>query len=201
MTLPVTVLFVTAEVNVCGQDCTRQAQWINAKRIVCVSGNVVGLGEVIITTRSGGRGTCCIRFRGLPPVVNSEYFYHKSTYIILHLFHPSSFHTSSILFSSLIIQSPPLDDPPFPSSSLQLLTHSWKWTIGWMSQTTSLNAPVSLPLPSPPWPALWPTHSASLWMKQGVDQRGSLIYRHSFLEVSSITLHSYVGKYIRTSSV
>ena len=57
------------EVTICGQDCTRQAQWVNAKRIVCVSGDDVGTGEVIITTRSGGRGTCSIRFRGLPPPV------------------------------------------------------------------------------------------------------------------------------------
>ena len=63
-----------AEVVICGQDCTRQAQWVNAKRIVCVSGDYVGTGEVIITTRSGGRGTCSIRFRGLPPPVkDSEY--------------------------------------------------------------------------------------------------------------------------------
>ena len=64
--------YCCTEVTICGEDCTQWAEWVTASKITCLSGREVGWGEVIVTTKSGGRGTCTVHFRGLPPPVGGE---------------------------------------------------------------------------------------------------------------------------------
>src|SRR5690242_7724586 len=51
-------------VTICGVDCTMYAEWKSPSKIIGRSSRCKGLGDVIITTRSGGRGTCTVQFRG-----------------------------------------------------------------------------------------------------------------------------------------
>jgi exocyst complex component 2 len=62
------------EVTICGQDCTQWAEWVTSKKIMCRTSREVGQGEVIVTTKSGGRGKCEVHFRGLPPPVSADPF-------------------------------------------------------------------------------------------------------------------------------
>lgn len=57
--------------TICGANCLLLAQWISPSKIVCQTTNCKGDGEVIVTTKSGGRGTCTVRFRGLQILPNA----------------------------------------------------------------------------------------------------------------------------------
>uniref|UniRef100_A0A915L479 Exocyst complex component 2 n=1 Tax=Romanomermis culicivorax TaxID=13658 RepID=A0A915L479_ROMCU len=51
-------------VNICGSDCILSARWESSRKIVArVNQLKAGLGDVIVTTRSGGKGTCTVQFR------------------------------------------------------------------------------------------------------------------------------------------
>ena len=49
---------------ICGCDCLLSADWISANKIIARSGPEKGRGQVIVTTKSGGEGTCTVQFRG-----------------------------------------------------------------------------------------------------------------------------------------
>ena len=58
-------------VVICNLDCTRSAEWVSSNKITCVSGPAIGKGDVIITTRSGGRGTCTVKFTGIREIIGT----------------------------------------------------------------------------------------------------------------------------------
>ncbi|XP_015782863.1 exocyst complex component 2-like [Tetranychus urticae] len=58
------------ELTICGVNCLMYVEWINNSKILTRSGKCDGLGDVIITTISGGTGTCTVQFRGLPDIVS-----------------------------------------------------------------------------------------------------------------------------------
>ena len=42
--------------------------WVSDRKIVCETGVGVGRGRIIITTQSGGIGSCSVYFTGLEPL-------------------------------------------------------------------------------------------------------------------------------------
>lgn len=50
--------------SICGFDCLLSAEWKTPNKIIAISGPVKGKGEVIVTTRYGGVGTCSVTFKG-----------------------------------------------------------------------------------------------------------------------------------------
>lgn len=50
--------------SICGCDCLLSAEWKSPNKIIARSGPGKGRGEIIVTTSSGGEGTCTIQFRG-----------------------------------------------------------------------------------------------------------------------------------------
>ncbi|CAF0934712.1 unnamed protein product [Didymodactylos carnosus] len=50
--------------KICGDDCRSSAIWINSKKITAYTGSGQGKGDVIVTTRSGGVGSCNVGFYG-----------------------------------------------------------------------------------------------------------------------------------------
>lgn len=50
--------------TICGCDCLLSAEWKSPKKILARSGPGKGRGDIIITTRSGGKGTSTVQFRG-----------------------------------------------------------------------------------------------------------------------------------------
>lgn len=53
------------KVYICGEDCTLTAEWQSSSKIVCRTGQGMGRGEIIVVTRSGGKGTSTVGFTGL----------------------------------------------------------------------------------------------------------------------------------------
>ncbi|XP_073996795.1 exocyst complex component secretory 5 [Rhodnius prolixus] len=51
-------------VEICGCDCLLSTEWKSPNKLVARSGPGKGRGEIIVTTVSGGRGTCTVEFRG-----------------------------------------------------------------------------------------------------------------------------------------
>eukprot|EP00118_Oscarella_pearsei_P029069 m.3577 g.3577 ORF g.3577 m.3577 type:complete len:949 (+) comp9571_c0_seq2:58-2904(+) len=51
-------------VTICGYDCLIWADWKSSSKILCRTGAGKGRGEVIVTTKSGGVGTCTVNFSG-----------------------------------------------------------------------------------------------------------------------------------------
>lgn len=51
--------------TVCGCDCLLSAEWKSSNKIIARSGPGKGRGDIIVTTRSGGRGTSTVQFRGM----------------------------------------------------------------------------------------------------------------------------------------
>lgn len=49
--------------TICGVDCLLSADWQSSGKIVARSGTVKGRGDVIVTTRYGGKGTCMVQFK------------------------------------------------------------------------------------------------------------------------------------------
>lgn len=56
--------FYIAGVEICGCDCLLSTEWKSPNKLVARSGPGKGRGEIIVTTVSGGRGTCTVEFRG-----------------------------------------------------------------------------------------------------------------------------------------
>ncbi|KDQ71568.1 exocyst complex component 2 [Zootermopsis nevadensis] len=50
--------------TICGCDCLLSAEWKSSNKIIARSGPGKGRGDIIVTTRSGGRGTSTVQFRG-----------------------------------------------------------------------------------------------------------------------------------------
>lgn len=50
--------------KICGMDCTLFAEWKSASKIIARTGPGKGKGDVVVITRSGGKGTCTVGFRG-----------------------------------------------------------------------------------------------------------------------------------------
>ncbi|XP_051511164.1 exocyst complex component 2-like [Myxocyprinus asiaticus] len=54
--------------SICGHNCLLTAEWMSASKIVCRVGPAKDdKGEIIVTTRSGGRGTSTVSFKLLKP--------------------------------------------------------------------------------------------------------------------------------------
>ncbi|RWS10702.1 Exocyst complex component 2-like protein [Dinothrombium tinctorium] len=56
--------------QICGVNCLMYADWKSSSKILARSGRCKGLGDVIVTTRSGGRGTCTVQFNGYEDTVS-----------------------------------------------------------------------------------------------------------------------------------
>lgn len=50
--------------TICESDCLLSAEWKSPNKIIARSGPGKGRGDIIITTETGGRGTCTVQFRG-----------------------------------------------------------------------------------------------------------------------------------------
>lgn len=50
--------------KICGVDCLLSAEWKSASKIIARTGPGKGKGDIIITTKTGGTGTCTVGFRG-----------------------------------------------------------------------------------------------------------------------------------------
>ncbi|XP_071813741.1 exocyst complex component 2-like isoform X3 [Apostichopus japonicus] len=57
--------------TICGVNCLLLAEWISPKKIFCTTTNCKADGPVIVTTKSGGEGTCTVSFRGLQILPNA----------------------------------------------------------------------------------------------------------------------------------
>lgn len=51
--------------TICGCDCLLSAEWKSPNKIIARSGPGKGRGDIIVTTRNGGRGTSTVQFRGM----------------------------------------------------------------------------------------------------------------------------------------
>lgn len=58
------VLLLLTGLTICGCDCLLSAEWKSPNKIIARSGPGKGRGEIVVTTRSGGRGTSTVEFRG-----------------------------------------------------------------------------------------------------------------------------------------
>lgn len=56
-------------VTICGVDCSMYSEWKSSSKIVTRTRVCTGRGEVLVTTRSGGIGTCTVHFRGILEVI------------------------------------------------------------------------------------------------------------------------------------
>ena len=50
--------------KICGDDCRASAIWMSPSKITAYAGHGQGKGDVIVTTKSGGVGTCSVGFYG-----------------------------------------------------------------------------------------------------------------------------------------
>lgn len=58
------IFYFDSGVEICGCDCTLSTEWKSPNKLIARSGPGKGRGQIIITTASGGRGTCTVEFRG-----------------------------------------------------------------------------------------------------------------------------------------
>jgi exocyst complex component 2 len=56
--------FLFAGLKICGMDCTLFAEWKSPSKIIARTGPGKGKGDIIVITRSGGKGSCTVGFRG-----------------------------------------------------------------------------------------------------------------------------------------
>ncbi|ESO82768.1 hypothetical protein LOTGIDRAFT_108931 [Lottia gigantea] len=82
--------------KICGVDCLLSAEWKSSSKIIARTGPGKGKGDVIITTRSGGKGSSSIGFRGyflqIGPLQESAVWIDESQTVPANLAHgrPSS---------------------------------------------------------------------------------------------------------------
>jgi exocyst complex component 2 len=84
--------------SICGFDCLLSAEWKTPNKIIAISGPVKGKGEVIVTTRYGGVGTCSVTFKGyhetIGPMKESAVWVEETTPLFVwgrHSLSPSSY--------------------------------------------------------------------------------------------------------------
>jgi len=51
-------------VAICRKNCTMTAEWISSSKIICRTAFGMGVGDIIVITKSGGVGTCTVKFTG-----------------------------------------------------------------------------------------------------------------------------------------
>ncbi|CAG2107534.1 unnamed protein product [Medioppia subpectinata] len=56
-------------VSICGVECLMYSEWLTSQKIISRSSRCKGLGDVIVTTRSGGRGSSTVQFKGYEEIV------------------------------------------------------------------------------------------------------------------------------------
>ncbi|XP_054169262.1 exocyst complex component 2-like [Oppia nitens] len=56
-------------VHICGVDCIMYSEWLSPQKIISRSGRCKGLGDVIVTTKSGGIGSSTVQFKGYEEIV------------------------------------------------------------------------------------------------------------------------------------
>ena len=49
---------------ICNSDCLLSAEWVSSNKIVARSGPGKSKGDIVIITKSGGKGSCTVQFRG-----------------------------------------------------------------------------------------------------------------------------------------
>lgn len=82
--------------KICGVDCLLSADWKSPSKIIARSGPGKGKGDIIVTTRSGGQGTCTVGFKGyhvqIGPLQESAIWIDESQTVSSNLRHgrPSS---------------------------------------------------------------------------------------------------------------
>ena len=58
---------VSLELTINGQSCLESLEYFSSKKLVCLSPDIIGKSQIIVTTRLGGEGTCLVHFIGLEP--------------------------------------------------------------------------------------------------------------------------------------
>ena len=53
------------DITIIGKSCLDSLEYSSSKKVSCLTPKVVGSGLIIITTLSGGRGSCNVSFTGL----------------------------------------------------------------------------------------------------------------------------------------
>ena len=56
-----------AELKIHGESCLDSLEYISSKKLICQTGSAVGRGKIVVTTLSGGDGTCTVSFCSLEP--------------------------------------------------------------------------------------------------------------------------------------
>lgn len=54
-------------VKICGHECLETVEWLSSHRLVCQTREGFGKGSIIVSTLSGGVGTCTVVFNGTSP--------------------------------------------------------------------------------------------------------------------------------------
>ena len=64
MILFILSLYFYPGLKICGVDCLLAAEWKSSSKIIARTGSGKGKGDIIVTTKSGGTGSCTVGFRG-----------------------------------------------------------------------------------------------------------------------------------------
>ncbi|XP_966441.2 exocyst complex component 2 [Tribolium castaneum] len=106
--------------SICGFDCLLSAEWKSPNKIIAISGPVKGKGDVIVTTRLGGVGTCNVTFKGyhetIGPMKESAVWVEETTPLFVwgrHSLSPSSYQQEDPL--GLSVEG---NDKKFPEDDL-----------------------------------------------------------------------------------
>lgn len=61
-------MLLLSGLTICGHNCLLTAEWMSASKIVCRVGQAKNdKGDIIVTTKSGGKGTSTVSFKLLRP--------------------------------------------------------------------------------------------------------------------------------------
>ena len=61
-------MLLLSGLTICGHNCLLTAEWMSASKIVCRVGQAKNdKGDIIVTTKSGGKGTSTVSFKLLKP--------------------------------------------------------------------------------------------------------------------------------------
>lgn len=106
--------------SICGFDCLLSAEWKSPNKILAISGPIKGKGEIIVTTRLGGVGTCNVTFKGyhetIGPMKESAVWVEETTPLFVwgrHSLSPSSYQQEDPL--GLSVEG---NDKKFPEDDL-----------------------------------------------------------------------------------
>ena len=58
---------VPPAILICGINCVDSLEYANSKKLICYTPKVIGSGDIIVSTFSGGAGSCNVSFLGLEP--------------------------------------------------------------------------------------------------------------------------------------